>query len=211
MGTVAKAGHGSSSAVFPFTSCLLWALFSNPITAQPVKCPGWKAHGCAFKQCHIFLFEDIYWQCCEFWWMSFHMPLLLVVFKWQHGSEGVKVASECFCFGETCPLRIPAKQSSQALHAWYLFYCSHFPHSLCHIMLRGRRWSKHSIKQINNYIIITRTSGLWHLRRSVHGVEQARTRLLVLVAYIRLAYRLCPDLTWFIPLSNVHKPLNGSQ
>ena len=39
-----------------------------------------------------------------------------------------------FLFGETCPLRISAKQSSQALHAGYLFYCSHFSESLCHML-----------------------------------------------------------------------------
>ena len=62
-------------------------------------------HGCACKQ-YIFCSCNIYFQCCAFRWKSFHVPvqkrrrqkqlrvsnvaLLLVIFKWHHGSEGVK-------------------------------------------------------------------------------------------------------------------------
>ena len=60
-------------------------------------------HGHACKQ-YIFRSYNIYFQCYAFWWKSVHMPvrkrrlkswtisnfsLVLVVFKWHHGSEGV--------------------------------------------------------------------------------------------------------------------------
>ena len=61
-------------------------------------------HGHACKQ-YIFWSYNIYFQCLVFSWLSFHMlvqkkkkkkdlgvwnfALLLVVFKWHHGSEGV--------------------------------------------------------------------------------------------------------------------------
>ena len=60
----------------------------------------------------IFRSYNIHFQCCAFWWRSFHMPvwkrthkglrvsnvaLLWVVFKWHHGSKGVKdqIAPTC--------------------------------------------------------------------------------------------------------------------
>ena len=61
-----------------------------------------------FRSCNNLLCPvTIYFQCYAFWWKSFHMParkrrqkglrvsdfaLLLVGFKWYHGSEGVIVS-----------------------------------------------------------------------------------------------------------------------
>ena len=75
----------------------------TPSLPQPVKFPGWMMRGRACKE-YIFL-SYIYFQFNAFWWKSFYMPvqkrrpkglrvsnfaLLWVVFKWPHGSEGVK-------------------------------------------------------------------------------------------------------------------------
>ena len=73
----------------------------TPSLPQPVKFPGWKMQGPACKQ-YIFRSCNIYFECCAFWWKSFHMPvpkkkkkkglrdfsfaLLMVIFN---GSEGV--------------------------------------------------------------------------------------------------------------------------
>ena len=73
---------------------------------QPVKFPGWMMHGRTCKQ-YIFRSYNIYFQFYAFWWRTFHIHLkkkkkkkrlkgfkfctLWVVFKWHHGSEGVKV------------------------------------------------------------------------------------------------------------------------
>ena len=79
------------------SSCL------TPSLPWPVKFSGWKMHGHTCKQ-YIFHSYNIYFQCCVFQWKSFHMTvwkirqkqfrvsdfaLLLVIFKWHHGSEGV--------------------------------------------------------------------------------------------------------------------------
>ena len=76
----------------------------TPSLPQPVKCLGWRMHGRTCKQA-IFWSCNIYFRCYAFWWKSFHLPvwkirqkglrvsnftLLWVVFKWHHGSEGVK-------------------------------------------------------------------------------------------------------------------------
>ena len=81
-----------------------WTL--TPSLTQPVKFPGWMMNGHTCKQ-YIFRSYNICFQCCAFWWKSFHVPvrkrrpkglrvsnftLLWVVFKWQHGSEGVNVS-----------------------------------------------------------------------------------------------------------------------
>ena len=62
-------------------------------------------HRHACKQ-YILRSYNIYFQCYVFRWKSFHMPvwkrrekplgvsnfvLLIVVFKWRHGSEGVNI------------------------------------------------------------------------------------------------------------------------
>ena len=77
----------------------------TPSLPQPVKFPGWKMHERACKL-YIFRSYNTYFQCCVSIKKSFHMPvrkrrqkelrvyifaLLLLVFKWHHGSEGVNV------------------------------------------------------------------------------------------------------------------------
>ena len=105
------------------------------LLTPPAKFPGWKVHGrpckqCIFPSCNIYL---CVWlslvKDCTSLWKSFPMPvskgkqrglrvsnlaLLLVVFKWHHGSEGVKSAETnrdaivffCrrlpFCFAGLC-------------------------------------------------------------------------------------------------------------
>ena len=92
--------------------CFCWKVFLTPSLPQPVKCPGWMMHGRACKQC-IFWSYNTCFRCCEFWCRSVHMPakkrrqkalrvwnleLLRVVFKWNHGSEGVKFPVRyCIC------------------------------------------------------------------------------------------------------------------
>ena len=71
---------------------------------KPVQFSGWKMHGCACKQCIFSPVTHLLSMLCAFWWRAFYMPvwksrqkglsvsniaLLLVVFKWHHGSEGV--------------------------------------------------------------------------------------------------------------------------
>ena len=85
------------------TGC--WSYDLTPSLPQPVKFLGWKMHRHACKQ-YILRSYNIYFQCCVFGWKSFHIPvwkrrekqlrfsnivLLIVVFKWHHGSEGVKL------------------------------------------------------------------------------------------------------------------------
>ena len=104
-GTVshAKLDHQTCSRLWNLTSL-------TPSLPQPVKFPGWKMHGCACKQ-YIFQSYNIYFECYAFWWKSFHVPvwkkkkglrvsnfaLLWVIFKWNHGSEGVKLPYVCVC------------------------------------------------------------------------------------------------------------------
>ena len=77
----------------------------TPSLPQPVKFPGCKLHERACKQYVYFqVLWHIHFQCYAFWSKSFHMPvqkrrqkglmisnftLLLAVFKWHHGTEGV--------------------------------------------------------------------------------------------------------------------------
>jgi len=77
----------------------------NPFTA-----PACKIYGHAYKQ-YIFHSSNICFQCNVFRWQSLHMPvgkkktnsqgfqtdfvLLLVIFKWHHGSEGVRYRCSC--------------------------------------------------------------------------------------------------------------------
>ena len=70
-------------------------------------------HGRACKQ-YIFRSHNICFQCYGFWWKSFYIPVrkrsqkglmvsdfahLCVVFKWRHGSEGVKKREQKTCLG----------------------------------------------------------------------------------------------------------------
>ena len=87
-----------------------WLNSLTPLLPQHVTFPGWMMHWRACKQ-YIFRSYKIYFQCYAFSWKSFHMPagkrrqkglrvsnfvLLWVVFKWYHGSEGVKAHSALF-------------------------------------------------------------------------------------------------------------------
>ena len=79
--------------------------FVNPSRPQHVQFQGWKNHANTCKQYIFPSYNIFYFQCCAFWWKSVYMPvqkrrqkgwrvsnlvLLLVVFKWHHGREGVK-------------------------------------------------------------------------------------------------------------------------
>ena len=46
----------------------------TPSLPQPVKLPGWKMHGRAWKQYIFPVLWHVYFQCYEFWWQSFHVP-----------------------------------------------------------------------------------------------------------------------------------------
>ena len=79
----------------------------NPFTALEWKVSGLKNARTHLKTVYFLVLKHIYFQCYSFWWKSFDMPvqnkqkqtkkclrvsnlaLLLVVFKWHHGSEGV--------------------------------------------------------------------------------------------------------------------------
>ena len=90
----------------------------TPSLPEPVKFPGWKMYGRAYKQCIVQSYNTCTYQCYAFRWKSFHMPvqkrrqkgwrvsdlaLSLVVFKWHHGSEGVKVMLTSICTAQTPP------------------------------------------------------------------------------------------------------------
>ena len=78
--------------------------FLTPSLPKPVRFPGWKMHRRACKQ-YIFRPFNNLLSMCTFWWKSFHntvrkrkqkalrvsnLTFLLAIFKWHHGSEGVK-------------------------------------------------------------------------------------------------------------------------
>ena len=106
--SLAKLDHQTCSNLWNY----LWNLTSlTPSLLQTVTFPGWKMLRCACKQ-YIFQSCNICFECYAFWWKSFHTPvqkrrqkglrvsdfaLLWVVFKWNHGSEGVKLPYVCVC------------------------------------------------------------------------------------------------------------------
>ena len=76
----------------------------TPSLLQHVKCPGWKTLGLACKDCIVRSYTTYTFNAMRFDEKSFHVPvrksrqkcwrllnfvLLLVVFKWRRGSEGV--------------------------------------------------------------------------------------------------------------------------
>ena len=84
---------------------MIYLLFINPFTAPACKRFKLKDAGTHLKSGCFPVLQYIYFQCCAFWWKSFHMPerkrrqkrlrvsnlvLLSVVFEWHHGSERVK-------------------------------------------------------------------------------------------------------------------------
>ena len=64
---------------------------------QPVKFPGCMMHGRACKQ-YTFRSYNIYFQCCTFWWRSFHMP---VSRRRQKRLTGFKLCISIGCFQVT--------------------------------------------------------------------------------------------------------------
>ena len=101
----------------------------NPITAPACTISGLKEARTRLQRVYF----PVLWhllQCYVFWWSSFHMPpvrnrkqkglkvshlvLLLVVFKWLHGSEGVKRTTETTTRAEH---RFPAP-SSKLIQKW---------------------------------------------------------------------------------------------
>ena len=76
----------------------------NPFTAPACKISGLKDAQTCLQTVYFLVLYHIYFQCYAFWWKSFQIPvqkrklkdlrvsklaLLLVVFKWHHGSERV--------------------------------------------------------------------------------------------------------------------------
>ena len=145
----------------------------NPITAQPVQFPGWKAHGCACKQCifgscktstfNAMDFDEYLFTCrCEkedkmaqgfqilrcYWSFSSDnmalkgLKLPVNVFIWRNGPLADFSKTELSSFARVVSILLfpflrqpmPYAQSSPDLHLWYLFYCSHFSDSLCHML-----------------------------------------------------------------------------
>ena len=99
-------GAARAALPIPTYQCLG---FLTPSLPHPIKFPGWKMQRRACKQ-YIFWSYNTYFQCYTFLWKSFHMPvrkkkglkvshvaLLLVVFKWLHGSEEVNVRTDDAC------------------------------------------------------------------------------------------------------------------
>ena len=99
------AGSATLTAVYLSLECRrpsVWNLLTLSLP-QPVKYPGWKMHGRASNSIFSDPITSIF-QCYEFWWKYFHVPVrkrrqkglrvsnfahLCVVFKWHRGSEGV--------------------------------------------------------------------------------------------------------------------------
>ena len=76
----------------------------NPFTAPVCPISGLKDARTPLQTVYFPVLQHVYFQCCAFWWKSFHVPvqkkkakrvrvsnlvLFLVVFKWHHGSIGV--------------------------------------------------------------------------------------------------------------------------
>ena len=73
-----KVSESNARSVAPVLSACGPRTFETapltPSQTQPVKFLGWMVHRRACKQ-YVFRSCDIYFQCYEFWWRSFHMPV----------------------------------------------------------------------------------------------------------------------------------------